>query len=69
MIAPKMLQVCEITAPPTVRIAEGGLVGVVTCFSSDGVPIALSSERWILERLRDQIDRELKRVPKPGRGQ
>jgi hypothetical protein len=69
MVAPRMLQEFEITTPPTVKIAEGGLVGVVRCFSSDGLPIELSGERWILERLRDQIDRELRRVPKPGRGQ
>lgn len=65
----KMLQEFEITTAPTVRITEGGTAGVITCFSSDGIPIALSAQRWVLERLRDQIARELEREPKPARGQ
>jgi hypothetical protein len=52
----------------SIKLCADGLSGEMTCFADDGVPLALTIPRVILERLRDQIPRELARVPKPSRG-
>jgi hypothetical protein len=51
-----------------IKLTDDGLSGVMTGFAEDGVPLSLTIPRAILERLRDQIPRELVRVPKPSRG-